>query len=55
MQKRKCFDCKDFEYITCNYKNKKSGEKESSIYQPSNKFEILARKVINVEISNISE
>jgi len=38
--------------IICNYKNRKSGEKESSIYYPSNKFEILARKVINMEISN---
>jgi len=48
MQERKFFGCRGFRHITCNCRNRKTGEKKSSIHYPSNKFEILARRVMNI-------
>ena len=45
MMERKCFICRSFEHITYNCKNR--GE-EWLIPIPSNKFEVLKSKVINI-------
>jgi len=48
-QKRKYFYCKIFGHIACNCKNRESRGKKRSTQRPSNKFEVLARRLMNEE------
>jgi len=47
VQKRKCFGCRGFGYIVKNCRIKKA--KEVVILQSSNKFKVLASRVMNIE------
>jgi len=48
MRERKCFSCGDFRHIAYNYRNMKSGREEGSMQMPSNKFKVLASRVMNI-------
>jgi len=50
--KRKCFVCEDFGYIAYNCRNMKSEKEKESTPMPSNKFEVLRSRVMNVGISS---
>ena len=45
MMERKCFFCEGFGYITCNCRNRGEGR---LILMPSNKFEVLKSRVMNI-------
>jgi len=45
MMERKCFVCEGFGYITCNCRNRGEGR---LILMPSNKFEVLKSRVMNI-------
>jgi len=48
MMERKCFVCGGFGHITHNCKNMENRGEEGSILMPSNKFEVLKSRVMNV-------
>jgi len=45
---RKCWSCKKFGYLACNYRNKNKKEKRELI--PRNKFEVLLSRVIRCRV-----
>jgi len=48
MRERKYFGCGGFRHIACNYRNVESGREEGSTQMPSNKFKVLASRVMNI-------
>ena len=50
--KRKCFVCR---HITCNCRNMENRREERLILMPSNKFEVLSSRVMNMGISSRGE
>ena len=49
IMERKYFVCESFGYINCNCKNVENREEERSTSMPSNKFEVLKSRVINMK------
>ena len=45
---RKCWSCKKFGYLACNYRNK--NEKEKGKLIPRNKFEVLLSRVMRCRV-----
>ena len=50
MQERKCFGYRGFGYIIHNYRNMESRREEESTQIPSNKFEVLISRVMNMRV-----
>jgi len=47
-KEKMCRSCKGFRHLACNCRNKKEGEKRTTV--PQNKFEVLGSRVMQCEV-----